>query len=504
MNSLFRYMIFWSLSASVVWAQESAAIEEANALLPQGAPTVSAGSPIQNAPRVSEPDEPALTRATKASEATEIRIFALQSCRAADTARLLQELISSATFRAVADERSNSVIATGTVEQLQTIEAVLRQLDEPGETPAVREDVSSNEAARLLIQLQDELTVLQQSTVPQHPKVRQLQARIDAARQAAPATSQNSPPTRGTLPALQAARRQMEHINDELRLADINYERMEKLVEAGNNAPSELDQARLKVLAARARLSAFEEQIAAVKERMKADLLRMMEESLSNWLQSGGTEKSGIKEREARIPGIIELVGQSPEEARKAAVDFANELDRESIERIEAEVASFEQQINEGEAYPFSGTHQEQQTRRLAELRRGLRARSLLSGTDSVSEGLQPERPQTSFTQAVAESELNSFTKVSSAELRRQFEQADLQTRALAAQLAKDPDPGKRDEFRKSVQRTFLARQSLLRAELTEMQARLLRTQRSIDSRERIADQIIDRRVEELLNTHPD
>lgn len=54
-------------------------------------------------------------------------------------------------------------------------------------------------------------------------------------------------------------------------------------------------------------------------------------------------------------------------------------------------------------------------------------------------------------------------------------------------------------ELRDVVRKTFLARQELQRAELAEFAARLDRIKRSIEMRDRIADQIIDRRVDELL-----
>ena len=55
-------------------------------------------------------------------------------------------------------------------------------------------------------------------------------------------------------------------------------------------------------------------------------------------------------------------------------------------------------------------------------------------------------------------------------------------------------------DLREVVRKTFLARQELQRAELAEFAARLERIQQSIEMRERIADQIIDRRLEELLD----
>ena len=86
------------------------------------------------------------------------------------------------------------------------------------------------------------------------------------------------------------------------------------------------------------------------------------------------------------------------------------------------------------------------------------------------------------------------------AQLRSDYEAANKQAHNLAESLGRTPDAAKKVELRKAVQRTFTLRQSLLRAELQEMQARLLQTQQSLDMRERIADQIVDRRVEDLLN----
>lgn len=86
------------------------------------------------------------------------------------------------------------------------------------------------------------------------------------------------------------------------------------------------------------------------------------------------------------------------------------------------------------------------------------------------------------------------------AQLRTDYEAVNKQAHGLAESLRKTPDNAKKAELRTAVQRAFTLRQSLLRAELVDMQTRLLETQRSIDMRERIADQIVDRRVEDLLN----
>lgn len=85
-------------------------------------------------------------------------------------------------------------------------------------------------------------------------------------------------------------------------------------------------------------------------------------------------------------------------------------------------------------------------------------------------------------------------------QLRTDYEAANKHAHDLAESLRQTPDPAKKSELRTAVQRAFTLRQSLLRAELQEMQARLEKTQQSLDMRDRIADQIVERRVEDLLN----
>ncbi len=76
------------------------------------------------------------------------------------------------------------------------------------------------------------------------------------------------------------------------------------------------------------------------------------------------------------------------------------------------------------------------------------------------------------------------------------------QVRAAETKQGKDhPDTAKlRADLRAAVQQTFAARQEIQRAELAEFTRRLQRMQQSIDARDRIADKVIDRRLEELLD----
>jgi hypothetical protein len=76
------------------------------------------------------------------------------------------------------------------------------------------------------------------------------------------------------------------------------------------------------------------------------------------------------------------------------------------------------------------------------------------------------------------------------------------QVRAAESKLGKDhPDFARlRTDLRALIQKTFTARQEIQRAELAEFTRRLQRMQQSIETRERISERIVERRVEELLN----
>lgn len=98
---------------------------------------------------------------------------------------------------------------------------------------------------------------------------------------------------------------------------------------------------------------------------------------------------------------------------------------------------------------------------------------------------------------------------VAPSETRIRIQELDRQTNKAAESLRwflnglEEPaeDDGERKaELRKVVRKTFLARQELQRAELAEFAARLKRIQQTIAMRDKIADKIIDRRVEELLD----
>jgi hypothetical protein len=95
-----------------------------------------------------------------------------------------------------------------------------------------------------------------------------------------------------------------------------------------------------------------------------------------------------------------------------------------------------------------------------------------------------------------------SETRIQIRELDRQTSKAAESLRSSETRSSDSPevDEKRKAELRNVVRKTFLARQELQRAELAEFAARLKRIQQSIEMRDRIADKIIDRRVEELLD----
>lgn len=128
MNRTILLTILWSLSDSVVWAQDVVMSKEdetqsPSAVIPSQA--TNEPEPITEAVRVGEysPSEPA-------SDPTQIKVFKLKFSQAASTASLLSDLIPDSSFRVAADERTNSLIAIGTADQLLAVEALLQKLDE--------------------------------------------------------------------------------------------------------------------------------------------------------------------------------------------------------------------------------------------------------------------------------------------------------------------------------------------------------------------------------------
>jgi hypothetical protein len=90
-------------------------------------------------------------------------------------------------------------------------------------------------------------------------------------------------------------------------------------------------------------------------------------------------------------------------------------------------------------------------------------------------------------------------------DLQRQYEALEQRARTLSDELRKPlPDPATgealKSQLRDTVRQAFETRQDLQRAELAEFAQRLKGIQESIELRDKISQQIIDRRVDELLD----
>jgi membrane-associated protease RseP (regulator of RpoE activity) len=89
--------------------------------------------------------------------------------------------------------------------------------------------------------------------------------------------------------------------------------------------------------------------------------------------------------------------------------------------------------------------------------------------------------------------------------LQRQYEALEQRTRNLSDELRKPlPDPATgetlKSQLRDTVRQAFETRQNLQRAELAEFAQRLKEIHESIELRDKVSQQIIDRRVDELLD----
>ncbi len=120
--------------------------------------------------------------------------------------------------------------------------------------------------------------------------------------------------------------------------------------------------------------------------------------------------------------------------------------------------------------------------------------------------------PQTiDLNDGASQSKVFSFSvgtsQESADEFRERSQALEQQSRELAEQL-KGPFPNlneaekKKELLRSTVQQAFATRQALLRAENSELAKRLHALQQSVEIRDRVSQQIIDRRIDDLLNPH--
>lgn len=127
---------------------------------------------------------------------------------------------------------------------------------------------------------------------------------------------------------------------------------------------------------------------------------------------------------------------------------------------------------------------------------------ALLGDLDSNASQSKPAVP--AGTQALSIAAKSGDQPV--AELRQQYRKLDQQCLELAERLRSKPevDKSSKQSLAEQVERVFDARQQLQRAEIAENVRRLVKIQQTIESREGLKTQIVQRRVEELLNPDVD
>ena len=468
MTRTILFAVLWSLAASIGMAQEPAAPAEAAPAPPS---------------------------------ATETKVFALQHAQATEVAEVLKQVYDRGPTKIVPDARTNSVIVTGPEAQVREIEALLLKLDEAGQVP---QPPAIQKLLDMLPPLRIERAMLLTDLGDKHPKVTLIDTKISVIQDEI--RNLESRATPGSLD-FTAMLQQYQAVIEEIQLLEDRLIRMERSGDA--YSVGHINDSRLGLRQAEAKLADIESRIAAPNNQLKARLLRVMVNSLCQWRKTPDLDKSKVAEVEAMIPGIMAQLDQSPAAAQKAALELADRLDGESFASIESVMTlarkNQAKQIQEmklrGDNQLIDDTEVGRQEDRLAALRRTQEARKSLAievpalpaSTSSNTVSREPSRSPNSRIE-------NGGSGASVVELRKDYEAADAQAHRLAEQLQQSPDAAKKAELRQAVQRAFTARQSLLRAELLEMQTRLLQTQRSIEMRERISDQIIQRRVEDLLN----
>ncbi len=86
--------------------------------------------------------------------------------------------------------------------------------------------------------------------------------------------------------------------------------------------------------------------------------------------------------------------------------------------------------------------------------------------------------------------------------LKQRYNELEQQAHQLADKLrqSKSPRESERSELHAAVRKSFEARQALQRAELADLAGRMKSMQQSIDMRDKLADKVVQRRVEDLLN----
>ena len=86
--------------------------------------------------------------------------------------------------------------------------------------------------------------------------------------------------------------------------------------------------------------------------------------------------------------------------------------------------------------------------------------------------------------------------------LKQRYNELEQKAHQLADKLkqSKSPSESERTELKTAVRKSFEARQALQRAELADLAQRMKSMQQSIDMRDKLADKVVQRRVEDLLD----
>ena len=86
--------------------------------------------------------------------------------------------------------------------------------------------------------------------------------------------------------------------------------------------------------------------------------------------------------------------------------------------------------------------------------------------------------------------------------LKQRYNELEQQAHQLADKLkqSNSPSESERTELKTAVRKSFEARQALQRAELADLAQRMKSMQQSIDMRDKVADKVVQRRVEDLLD----
>ncbi|MFO1006553.1 MAG: hypothetical protein U0929_11375 [Planctomycetaceae bacterium] len=272
-----------------------------------------------------------------------------------------------------------------------------------GPKEAVNPGSIATEAAKLIVQLEDERVKLLQNLGDKHPMIEELDARLAQARKTVVAGQPAAP---GSLD-FSVMLKQYEAVVEEVQLLEEKLARMEEHTHAYRD--SDMMETRLALKQAEAKLAVVERQIAAPNNQFKASLMRAMLTSLSQWQRTSGTDKSQVAVIEAQIPDILARTDVSLEAAQKATLELVEKLDNEAIALTEKAINKENKLMAQREASKGSDglrevtdiTELSRLKRRLAALKRAQSSHRFLSEPLPVS-AKPPTQSNSSLTNSPA------------------------------------------------------------------------------------------------------